>query len=84
MEAARKIEALVHKTSPGVSAEPDLSRTPLKKCFEEGGRDKEGGALKSGEPTLPARVGDPHWGVPPVPYRGGPLGVPPLPYRGGP
>ena len=52
LEAARKIEALVHKTSPGVSAEPDLSRTPLKKCFEEGGRDKEGGALKSGEVTL--------------------------------
>ena len=53
--ASQKISALVHKTSPGISAEPDLSRTPLKNCFEQGGRDKEDGALKSEEPTLPSQ-----------------------------
>ena len=31
--ANQKISALVHKTSPGICAEPDLSRTPLKKPF---------------------------------------------------
>ena len=38
--------------SDGLQAAPEENRTPLKKCFEEGGRDKEGGALKSGEVTL--------------------------------
>ena len=52
--ASQKIASLVHKTSPGVSAEPDLSRTPLRKNFEEGGRDKEGVARKTGEVTLDA------------------------------
>ena len=52
--ASQKIMGLVHKTSPGSSAESDLSRTPLKNCFEQGGRDKEDGALKSGEVTLDA------------------------------
>ena len=31
-------------------------RTPLKNYFEKGGRDKEGEALGTGEPTLPCCV----------------------------
>ena len=56
IEASQKIAALVHKTSPGISAEPDMSRNPLKNNFEEGGRDMKGAALRHGEPTLPSRV----------------------------
>ena len=51
-EASQKICDLVHNTSPEMSAEPDLSRTPLKKCFEKGGRDKEGKARRDAEVTL--------------------------------
>ncbi len=34
----------------------DDFRAPLKKHFEEGGRDKEGVARKTGEATLPSHV----------------------------
>ena len=45
--------SLVHRTSQGLSAEPDLSRTP-RTSMDEGGRDKEGEALRTCEPTRPS------------------------------
>ena len=53
LEASKKVWDLVHKTSPGISDEPELSRTPSKRSFVKGGMDKEGEALRTGEPTNP-------------------------------
>ena len=51
-QAETALGSLVHKTSKGLSAEHDLSRTP-RTSRDEGGRDKEGEALRTCEPTQP-------------------------------
>ena len=51
--AAEKLQALVHKISPGGSAEPELSRTPPSQFGESGGGDSEGEAQDTGEIRLP-------------------------------
>ena len=50
--AESALGSLVHRTSQGLSAEPELSRTP-RTSMDEGGRDKEGEALRTCEPSQP-------------------------------
>ena len=51
--ASEKLRGLVHTVSSWRSAEPDLSRTPGRNYFDQGGRDKEGGAQSQDEPASP-------------------------------
>ena len=51
-QAETALGFLVHRTSHGLSAEPKLSWTP-RTSMGEGGRDKEGEALRTCEPTQP-------------------------------
>ena len=48
-KAQKLMKAGVHKTSPGLSAESDWSRTPGR--YDPGGRDREDEAQRQGEPN---------------------------------